>query len=256
MKSTEQTSLSIESLKKQLEDTKLRLALLEYQQREDAARQAAWDSLPPDSPEKQEEEGFFARTQAKTLRLIKQHERRAARKTRPRHPPRALAVAAAAILILFLTFGTALAVSPALRVQVMRLMYQVTPEYTEVHFAPDEGASFEVPAEWMGLYYPAFIPEGYAFYGAEGTRMPTAAFTGEDDKLLRFSEFELIAESNINSEGYTVEEVDINGAKGVMSWKEGYTIMVWPASDRFFMLDVTENRDIALNIARSVIRIK
>ena len=240
-----QPTLGIEALKQQLEDTKLRLALLEYQQQEDEARQAARDSLPPDSPEMAEESSFFARTQANTLR-----------RAMPHRFPRVLTVAAAVLLLLALSLGTALAVSPALRVQVMRLLYQVTPEYTEVSFVPDEAASFDVPAEWTGLYYPAYIPEGYEFYGVGGSSsMPKVLFNASEDRFLRFSEYSLEAESNINSEGYMVEEADINGAKGVLSWKDGHTILVWPVSDRFFILDITAAADTAMEIARSVTRV-
>lgn len=256
MINSEHSPLSIEGLKQQLEDTKLRLALLEYQQQEDKTRQVVQAALPPDDSEKQEETRFFARTQVNTLRLIRQQERRSARAEKPRRFPRVLTAAAAVFLILALSLGTALAVFPALRIQVMRLLYRVTPEYTEVSFAPDEEAAFDVPAEWTGLYYPAYIPEGYAFYGFSGTRMPTTAFVGKDDRLLRFSEYDQNTESNINSEDYTVEEVDINGAKGLMSWKDGHTILVWPATDKFFILRITENASMALEIARSVIRIK
>ena len=148
-------------------------------------------------------------------------------------------------------------IAPALRVQVMRLLYQVTPEYTQVSFVPDEAASFDVPVEWTGLYYPAYIPEGYEFYGVGGSSsMPKVLFNASEDRFLRFSEYSLEAESNINSEGYTVEEADINGAKGVLSWKDGHTILVWPVSDRFFILDITAAADTAMEIARSVTRVK
>ena len=251
-----QPTLGIEALKQQLEDTRLRLALLEYQQQEDEARQAARDSLPPDSPEMAEESSFFARTQTNTLRLIKKHERLSLRRAMPRRFPRVLTVAAAVLLLLALSLGTALAVSPALRVQVMRLLYQVTPEYTQVSFVPDEAASFDVPAEWTGLYYPAYIPEGYEFYGVGGSSsMPKVLFNASEDRFLRFSEYSLEAESNINSEGYTVEEADINDTKGVLSWKDGHTILVWPVSDRFFILDITAAADTAMEIARSVTRV-
>ncbi|MEZ7873056.1 MAG: DUF4367 domain-containing protein [Eubacteriales bacterium] len=257
MNHSDNTPLSVEGLKQQLEDTRLRLALLEAQGQEDEAMQAAWDALPPDAPEKREEARFFARTEKGTLRLIRKHERRAARAERPRRIPRPLTVAAAAVLILCLSLGTALAVNPALRVQIMRLLYNVTPEYTEVRFVPDEAASFDVPAEWTGLYYPAFIPEGYELDGIGGSRrMPIAVYTAANDQYLTFTEHDLESEVNINSEGYFVEEVQINNMAGILSYRDKKTIITWANTEKAFTLSITEDRDIALAVAQSVIPIK
>ncbi len=240
MNKPQQQILSIKGLKQQLEDTRLRLAQLEAQGQEGEAPPAALDAPPSDTPEKREEARFFARAEKGTLRI-----------------PRPLTVAAAAVLILCLSLGTALAVSPALRVQIMRLLYNVTPEYTEVRFVPDEAASFDVPAGWTGLYYPAFIPEGYKLDTIAGAKnMPVSVYIASNDHSMVFREYGLDSESNINSEGYTVQEVEINGAIGIISHKAGYSIIVWSNTEKAFTLSITEDYDIALTVARSLVRVK
>lgn len=261
--------LDPDALLEHLEETRLRLALLKYHQKEEEDWQAAWDALPPDAPQKLEEARFFSRTQARTLRLIKKHERRAARGRKPHPLPRLLNAAAAAALILLLSFGTALATSADLRSGLIRLLYQITPKYTRVSFSPipqEEGVSgsptppqsnLSVPSEWKGLYYPSYIPEGYSFSEIGKTEgMFISVYISKDNLLLRFQELPLETEMNINSENYIVEEVDINGVSGLLSWKDEQAILVWPSADKFLMLDSSEGKDKTLDIARSVIRIK
>ena len=42
----------------------------------------------------------------------------------------------------------------------MKLLLHVEEEYTELSLVEDEAASFDVPAEWQGGSFPAYIPEG------------------------------------------------------------------------------------------------
>lgn len=253
----DRTAWGIDGLQRQLEDTKLRLALLQYQYSQDEAWQSARDSLAPGAPEIAEEERFFTRTESKTLRLIKRQARRQARPEYAGRKPGLLAVLAALIILLTISLGTALAVSPALRVQVMRLLYTITPEYTEVRFSPDPDSSFEIPAEWSGLYFPTFLPEGYIFAEAAATKsVKQAVFVKDDNRHLRFSEYELGVETNINTEGLEVREIRPHGASGLIASKEGYSLLLWPMSEKYLILDITENTDIATQIAESVLRTK
>lgn len=252
-KSAESIPYSIESLQQHIADAKLRLALLEYQQKEDQAWRLRQDVLPSDAPEKIAENDFFARTEETTLKLIRRHEPRLVQPARARRRPRLHQVFAAAVLILVLALGTALAVSPTLRIQVLKLLYHVTPRYTEVRFVPDTEGFFEIPAEWVGTSFPAYIPSGYRLFDSSASKnVSKAIFTSGDNKYLRFSEHLLGAELNLDSEGFSTEEVSINGMPGLMSWTAEQTIIVWPSHDKLFVLDVTENTSIAIRIAHSV----
>lgn len=247
---------NIESLQQHITDAKLRLALLEYQQKQDQVWKLKRDALPIDAPAKVAENDFFARTEKTTLKLIRRHEPRAVQSSRARRKSRLLQAFAAAVLILVLGFGTALAVSPELRVGVMRLLYTITPQFTEIRFLPELIAE-RVPEAWKGSYYPMFMPSNYAVSEvSESEYFSKVLCHASHDRYLLFGEYEAGSELNIDSEGKTVEEVDINGWPGLMTWKDGSTIIVWNSPDSVLVIDTTEDKATTLAIARSVAKAK
>ncbi|HQP26762.1 MAG TPA: DUF4367 domain-containing protein [Candidatus Syntrophosphaera sp.] len=253
----ETTPYGIESLQQHLTETKLRLALLQYQKQQDEAWQGEYEALPLDAPQKIEEAHFFEKTEAQTLRLIKKHENSHRRAPKVRRTFKVLPAAAIIVLVLMLSFATVLAVSPQLRIHMIRMLYKVMPQYTEVSFSPDPDHFFDVPEGWQGLYYPAYIPEGYYQTNiVSGKKSSKVVFSANDNHYLFFSEHKLGVESNINSENSVVEEIDINGKTGLIIQNGDYNMIVWANDEKCFTLYVTENADIAIKIAKSVMRIK
>ena len=249
--------MSLHNLQNQLGDIKLRIALLEAARQEDETEAARLDALAPDAPERKEEQAFHVRTQEKTLGLIRREERRSQKAQRFQGIHTVMRFVAAVLLISFLGLGTAMAFSPALRVTVMRLLYRVTPQYTEISLVQDEGASFDVPADWSGNYFPAYIPQDYAFYGIAGTSsIRDAVFVAEGERILRFNENDRSVESNIDTEGYEVREIEIHGQSALLATKEGKSKIVWSEADRYFVLTITEVAETAIKIAQSVTIIK
>lgn len=233
---------------------KLRMALLEAARLEADRAQAAWDALPEDAPQRAAEKAFHLRTEGKYLRRA----RRAQRAGRaPRLLLRALQFAAVLALAFTVSLGTAMAVSGGVRVAVMRLLYRVTPQYTEVSMAEDEGAAFFVPANWTGSYYPSYIPAGYVFHSVDGTPvMRDAVYTSTGDKIMIFSENDLSVGMNIDTEGYEIKEIEINHHSALLAHKKGRTHIVWQETDRMMVLTISENTETALKVAQSVRRIK
>ncbi len=223
---------------------RLRQALYLAALREAEADEADPQPLPPPS--------------AKTLALI----RRASRRPRPALPPRlagAIRIAAAALALLFIGIGTAMALSAQLRITVLRLLWRVTPQYTELRLAPDEAAAFDVPADWPGEYYPSFIPEGYRFYavsGGEQIGIATYTNVSDSEKILRFIESDQNTVSKVDTEGYSIETIDLRGSEAMLARKSGHSKIIWQQAGKMLLLSVTEDRQTALKIAESVTRIK
>ena len=256
-KSHGEDRVNLQGLQNQLSDIKLLIALLAAAQQDDETETTRLDTLAPDAPERIEEVAFIARTQEKTLGLIRRETHKLLRTERLHGMQKIMRIAAVLVLISFLSLGTAMAVSPGLRVQVMRLLFRVTPQYTEISYVPDEKASFEVPQEWTGNYYPAYIPDEYSFYGIAGTgSMRDAVYVAQDNKILRFSENDQSVEANIDTEGYAVREIEIHGQSALLATKEGKSKIVWSEADRYFILTVTEDAETAIKIAQRVTIIK
>ncbi len=244
----------LRGLPEQIGRAKLRMALLEAARIEADEAQAAWDALPDDAPEKLAEKAFHLRTEEKYLRRA----RRAERAVRaPRLSLRGLQFAAVLALVVAVSLGTAMAVSGEVRVAVMRLLYRVTPQYTEVSMVEDEGAAFFVPADWTGSYYPSYIPEGYSFYSVTGTAsIRETIYTSSENKMLSFTENNPSVESNEDTENYEIKEIDLKGNKALLAVKEGKSKVIWQSADCFMVLTISENAETALKVAQSVRRVK
>ncbi|MGI6215095.1 MAG: DUF4367 domain-containing protein [Christensenellales bacterium] len=235
-------------------DVLLTEALFKYQEKQDNAWQAEYDALPTDNPKKIQEADFFKETEANTLKLIKKHERRY--KKTNKNKPSFLKFATAVLATLLLTMATALAFFPESRKVLFKLLYKTTPQYTNLEFVPQFNLE-DVPKEWKGDYYPAYIPQEYSFYEAKKTEhISRIVFKADDEHYMSYGEFIGFDDVNVDSEGKTVEEADINGLKGAVSYGRGNSIVVWKSLDRMFIVTISADKDTALAIARSVIRIK
>jgi hypothetical protein len=238
------SAFNLHELQCQLSDTKLKIALLQAARLEDEA-------------EEQPDAMALAEPNENTLAAIRRESRRMEKLSLLHRMPPVLRAAAAILLISFLTLSTAMAVSPAVRVAVMKLLYTVTPQHTEIRLVQDEDSAVEVPEGWQGAYYPAYIPEGYTFNSFQGTESMIDAlyFLGDNDYMM-FSENDANVEANIDAEGYAFSEVDLNGQMALLAQKKGKSTVVWRQENKLMMLTITEDANTAMNIARSVTRIK
>lgn len=241
--------LSKDELYSQLSETKLRIALLAQQESETEA-------MPGEG---EEEKRFFEATEAGALKAIhRQLHKQSVQHFLQRDLPKVGRIAAAVLLIFYLGLTAAVATVRSVRVSMMKLIYNVEEQYTEIQFRPDEDASFDVPAEWAGSYFLSFVPEGYslAVCSEAISAGQEVIFENAEGNLLRFSEMSLRIEANINTEGFRIRPVQINGRAGFLAENVNETIIVWSVTDRCFILSVQGTEALALQLAQSVVRIK
>lgn len=166
-------------------------------------------------------------------------------------------VAAALFLVGLIGFGTAIAISSDVRVEVMKLLYKITPEYTEISLVNDDDASFYMPEGWKGDYYPSYIPDGYIFDSFQGDNaIATATYTSMDGKILRFSESTGTTEMNVDTEDYMIENIFLNGSEALLAYKEGSSRIVWKHGNKILMVRTSDTVQSAIDIALSVVSIK
>lgn len=104
---------------------------------------------------------FFATYDARNLQLIqKATQRQRTKRLLKRTLPRMVRIAALWIAVLAIGGGIAMAASPTVRVYLVKLLMETTPQYTRLQLVEDVENYVDVPAEWQGTYYPTLIPPG------------------------------------------------------------------------------------------------
>ena len=117
----------------------------------------------------------------------------------------------------------------------------------------DVDASFDVPAEWRGEYYPAYIPEGFALLEIE-KRSNSAIYSNSNDVWFIFDECSKDTDSNIDTEDAVISFETIHGCEALIVEEDG-TIIAWSDGTKYFILNADFSKEEALKIARSVRRI-
>lgn len=176
-----------------------------------------------------------------------------------RAAPRAARVTAAAAALLCVGLTAAFAASDAFRVQVYALFAQDYGEFTAIRAQAVPEKAFDVPTEWGGDYYPAYIPEGFEivevyngldieffvqYQNAEGIRL---FFDDEDPDT----------QSNIDTEDAHVYYTDVHDQQALVSVKSSVTFVVWSEGGRIFTIQLDgDDVETALKVARSVTRVQ
>ncbi len=195
------------------------------------------------TPQADARQAFFARHEKQHLTLITRHMQRLGRRHFVHSTlPRLLRAAAIVLAVLTLAGGVALAASPDLRVQVMKLLVHTTPQYTQLKLVPDEDGSFVVPAEWQGDNYLSYVPEGLEVsqvIGREGFSV-VQYHDRESGKIkLNFSENGPNSELNVDTEDAVTKQVMVGMHPATLIRKDEYITLYWSEGHRVFILSMT-----------------
>jgi len=203
---------------------------------------------------------FFARQDQHNLQQIQRYFRKQGYKRLfTKTLPKVAQIAAVFIAVIALAGSVAIATSHTVRVHVMKLLYEMEEEYTTIKMVEDEEASFDVPAEWQGTSYMSYIPDAYELYQiisySEYNRAEYCSVE-TNNVTLRFSEFGMNIESNVDTENAIVTQVDINSYTGILSIKGNDCSLFWCDGRHYYLLSAKDTvSDELLKIARSVAKI-
>lgn len=240
--STEQHSSLSQSLYKELEGLKIRIAFAKIEEDEEA--------LLIHSSEEEHEYDEIA--QYRTIRKIHQEIDKKSRQSFVRKTlPLALQVFSGIVLLFFLSLTTAMATSHTVRVKVLTFIINMEDEYTELSLENVSGEYFDVPIEWNGDYYPSLIPPEFMLN--EIVHFGNIAYyNSPDDRFLEFREYKEEGYSNIDSETGTVSSISIHGEEGIVVQKEDTVYISWAQDNHFFVIrfdgTIEETRDIAESV--------
>jgi hypothetical protein len=207
-----------------------------------------------------ETDAFLERQDRKNLKLIDAYARRQRiRRLFTKTLPRVGQIAAVIIALIALGGGIAIAASDTLRVQVMRLLLEPTEEYVRLSLVEDESASFDVPADWLGKNYPAYLPKNVLLHRAIPLEeMPTVEYVDSRTQniVFRFHEFSADTVGNIDIEGAVIKQIEVNGYQAQLTKKGDIISLYWSDGQVYFLvttIGMTEEE--TLLIGRSVRRI-
>lgn len=245
MKSTIQTPKSRAELDEELTALKLKIALQEY--REDAIETLLSENDDPSAPER------LARTEQPTLRRMNRRlRRRSLRRFAARTLPKAGKAAACLILVFYLGLTVAVATVENVRVELMRFFVHVDGGQASFGFESSD-EHLDVPSEWNGYYYPAYIPDGYVLTDVFDD---SVVYQNRAGLELRFCDSGADAQWTVDTENAEVKSVTINGRPAVLIRKGIWTTIVWSIDSRCLIVDCAGTEDTAMTIAKSVVMIR
>lgn len=73
--------------------------------------------------------------------------------------------------------------------------------------------------------------------------------------MLIFAENHAAVETNVNTEGYEVRQLELNGSTALLAVKDGETTVVWQQDNKALYLTISENVETALQVVTGVRRI-
>lgn len=160
-------------------------------------------------------------------------------------------VQTAAVLIVCLAFagGIALATSPYVRTQIMRLLAKVTPEYTELDFSVEK--EMNIPSDWQGIYYLGVVPENaHICYLDSDEAVSCVNYSFEaspDNWILSFAEYDDEVYTRIDTEDAGQINSIINGKEVSITEKGGLITVYWNDGQRLLVLQ-TQNSSMSETI--------
>ena len=204
-------------------------------------------------------EAQYRRTQPEMGRHLRAAERRQRwRSAARKRIPQVLKVAAILILVLNLSVAVACAVNEAVRARVLKFMFTIRTECTELSFVPT-GETVEVPPEWTFSFYPTYIPEGYALFDvAVINGSGDITYINSDNDYVSFSVADSNMETNIDTENAEISYGWIHGQEAMIAEKNGSVTVVWSEGAWYYIvllhdesLPIEQTRAEAIRIAES-----
>lgn len=205
-----------------------------------------------------EMDAFFAEQDQANLKKIETYTRKQRSKRLFLHTlPRVGQVAAIFITVIFLAGSVAVATSHTVRVHVMQLLLNIEKEYTELRLVEDEDASFDVPAEWQGSSFPAYIPEGMTIFELLDGHSITYHDGIEGTQEISFSEVDASSVINIDTENSVMRMIDIRGNDGYIAITSDAIHIFWSDGIHYYVVITRDIDEVtAIEIAQSVRKIK
>ena len=218
--------------------------------------------LMASSPEEQRHLAFLAGHREKQLKKLMHRLRWIGLKNQLMTiMPGTMRFAVAALGILCIGLTGAFASNQRFRVQVFSMFAEDHGQYTAIGLREDEQSSFDVPAEWEGMYYLSYIPDGFEVESIDNSfkrdLMVTMRKQHDYDTRLIFNEAANGVDISIDTENAQVYHTEIHGNDAIVSLKEKFSLITWSENNRILSVMIDgKNEEELLRVAESVKQIK
>lgn len=165
--------------------------------------------------------------------------------------PKVGKVVAACLLVFFVGLSTAVATVPSVRIEVLNFIMKIEDRYTSLGFE-SSGKYIEVPKEWNGYYYMAYIPEGFRYIKTEGNTV----YYERDGQNLIFSEHKDETWMDLDTEDAMTKFVDLDGKSVLIIEKNGWTTLAWAVTNRYFIIEMQGSANEAIEVEKAVAMIR
>ena len=169
--------------------------------------------------------------------------------------PRIINVAACIVLMLGIAAPYAIANVEAIRARVMQMLIDYHEDHVDVILTEDENASFDVPADYLGEYYPSYLPDGCEVVNVSSL-LSSVDFRTASGSWMYFNE------NNVDTEtSYSIVNADVSSAwihgnmATIIDYGDSATI-IWSDGTYYFDIQGAPNVEEAMKMAESVRKIQ
>lgn len=143
----------------------------------------------------------------------------------------------------------------AFRVKVFNLIIETSQKFSTISHEERNQINIQedLPSEWKDYYYPTFLPKGYFLVSASELNN-TKFMNFENDLNIKivFIQSSLSSQTQIDSEGGKVMEVEINGNLGTIIEKEEITSISWNNNETGFIIQGNADKSTLMEFASNL----
>ncbi len=227
--------------------------LLNFAFQELLAQQYEELNAQPLTPEEEELLKMAEKNRDKHLKLIDRTLTRQQRSAQL-HPIVITVMKYAAVLVLLanLSFGTALAVSPELRSEVIEFLNYITAPFVRVGTEEDQSSS-HAPQGWLGDYFPTYLPEGYEmFKSIISSGYSSVIYKDGNLQSITLSTYQHPHEIQANAENALCYTATVKGVTAYLYIMTNQSMITWETNNTYYMF-IAPAANILLDIVESLV---
>lgn len=228
------------------------------------ARKIIEKSKEPFTPEQEKTaERIRIRMRDELAEADRQETKKKRKSTILRILPKIMEIAACLILVAAIGTTIAIAKDESFRSAVLQLLIQIDQEkgVANIRFEENDREAFDVPADWLGEYYPSRIPAGFTVTEmSQYEEFPRVVYSSRDGKEIRFNENSYNTISTQGIEEADVSQITIHDRLALMvvddTPGDSYCRITWSNDEKWFVMStINMTKEETVELAEGVRKI-